>query len=586
MSRNRWLNVLGVVVALAMLAGCATPTPEVIEKVVTKEVEKVVTEIVEVEKEVTKIVAGTPVVEKVVETKVVEKVVTATPEPVPEKPPRPLVVAQNVEPLTLDPHVNYYGYSKIAQRGMYEPLMQFSKPDENCQFDLVPVLATSWEVSEDNKTWTFNLREGVNFADGTPFNAEAVKWNMDRLLALGQVPSSSLAPVVEETRVVDDLTVEVVLKSPWAPFIRDMSYVLFISPTAAKENEKDEDWGQAWLYEHAVGTGPYLLDEWVHGEQVTVVKNPDYWGGWEGKHIEKVIIKIVPDPTTRKVMLIQGDADVVSASTEDLEDLERAAGVVVEPNCAGKSILTFQMKNRGALADPRVRKAIASVFDYQGFADAVMKGRYQPATGPLTPGAEWGADATLPPYQKDMAKAKELLAEAGYPDGLDEPLEVWINTGYMWFQKDVAEILQAGLAELGIELNIVDQGEFSTFFAGSHNPDVEEGPDIFSWSIETWTGDPDLNLRMYHSAYAPPAGMNGSQYSNPEYDALVDAAAAEMDPDKRMDMVQQLEQILIEDQPAIFVCFINRWFTYNEALKNFYTVYGHVGMWWDYYLEE
>jgi peptide/nickel transport system substrate-binding protein len=492
------------------------------------------------------------------------------------------------EQVTMDPDVNFYGYSRIAQRGIYESLLEFSRPSSTCEVDLVPLLATSWTVSADGKTYTFTLRNGVKFSDGTPFDATAAKWNFDRLLKLNQTPASSLAPVIQAVNVVDAQTLQIVLKTAWAPFIRDITYVLMISPTAATANQVNGDLGQKWLYDHAVGTGPYLLQSWTKGQQTNFVANPNYWGGWDGNHIQAVTLRIVPDPTTRKLMLEKGDADLVTdiSSVADLNELKTYPGLVVEPECSGRSIVTFQMKSRGPLADVRVRQAIALAFDYEGFNTGVMKGLYATPSSPLTPGAELYASENLPPFKQDLQKAKQLLTEAGYPNGLSQPLTIWTVSSYLWFEKDASEILQSGLAQLGITLNIVDQSDVSTFLAGAFNADVTKGPDLYGWSIETLSGDPDVNLRMYDSKSIPPAGMNGSFYSNPTYDALLDQSAAELDPAKRADDIHQLEQTLIQDQPAIFFTYMTTYLTYSKNLQGYYRLYSglHDGMWWDYYL--
>ncbi len=504
--------------------------------------------------------------------------VTPTPPPptVPKVLTRPMVVCAPKEAVTMDPHADDYGYSRAIQTGPYEALLRWEEQPDGT-WAPGPNLAKSWEISEDGLEYTFYLEEGVRFGDGTPFNAEAVKWNFERLGALGLQPSSKVYAAVDlKVEAIDEYTVKVTLPEPYAPFIYQMiQNPMFISPTAAEANEKEGDYGehgdyaQAWLYEHAVGTGPYLLQEWLHGERATLAKNPDYWRGWEGNHLESVVIKVVEEEATRMTMLKGGECDLTSEiSSTDLPELEADPNVQVWER-PGIDVLTIQIRPHGPFADKRVRKAIALAFDYDSFVNDILLGRAVAANGPLIP-VEFGWDSTLPPYKRDLEKAKALMAEAGYPDGIEGEQEMWIIPAFMWFLRSEAELLQANLAEIGITVKIVEFGEPAPWWAGVFDPDVEKQPTFFAWNWGGRTGDPDSNLRdMYHSSKRPPNGMNGAFYSNPEVDRLLDEGVKEPDPEKRLAIYKKIQETLIEDQPFLWLAYQKTYNFLSQELKGY-----------------
>ena len=508
-----------------------------------------------------------------------EATLTLPPEPPPTPSKvltRPMVVCAVSEAVTMDPHANDYGYSRTVQTGPYEALLRWEEQPGGT-WAPGPNLAKSWEISDDGLEYTFYLEKGVKFSDGTPFNAEAVRWNFERLGALGLQPSMKVYAAADlRVEVIDDYTVKVTLPESYAPFIYQMiQNPMFISPTAAEAHEEEGDYGehgdyaQAWLYENAVGTGPYLLEEWLHGESATLVKSPDYWRGWEGNHLESVVVKIVGEEATRKMMIQGRECDLTyQLSSTDIPELEADPNVAIWER-PGIDVMTIQTRPRGPFADKRVRKAVALAFDYDSFANDILLGRAVPANGPLIP-VEFGWDSALPPFKRDLDKAKELMAEAGYPDGIEGDQEMWIIPAFMWFLRSEAELLQANLADIGINVKIVEFGEPAPWLAGVFDPDVEKQPTFFAWNWGGRTGDPDSNLRdMYHSSKIPPEGMNGAFYSNPEVDRLLDEGVKEPDPEKRAAIYEEVQRILIEDQPFFWLAYQKTYFFQSKELKGY-----------------
>ncbi|MCL6450084.1 MAG: ABC transporter substrate-binding protein [Acetobacteraceae bacterium] len=499
---------------------------------------------------------------------------------------RPLVYAFHLEAKTLDPHVDDFGYDRVVQSGVYEPLMDY-QPKPDGQWDLAPALAKKWEVSSDARVYTLYLQEGVKFSDGTPFNAAAVKWNFERLLALNKPPADTFRGVKFTIEEVNQYTVRFVLETPRAPFLYDLAWPLMVSPSVMKF-EKNGDRAQEWLQSNALGTGPYLLKEWVKGSHITLVRNPEYWRGWKGKHLNEIVLQFIPDAQTRVLMLQKGDADLAAQikTAPMLDSLRASEGVVVEevPGCTMQS---FIFKLRGPLQDSRVRRALALAFDYEGFCDKVLKGLGRPATGPFA-GVEFGFDSRLPRFKQDLAASRALLAEAGYAGGLPSELQLQIISAFIPQQKDAAQILQSNLAGLGIKLKINDVADVSTYFRSAFDPDLNVGPDMYAWAYATRTGDPDRTMRQFTEDEIPPKGNNGGFYRNARAKELINQAISESNLAKRKQLYYELQKVLIDDPPAMYLAVFNDYICRRAEVKGFdFILAGARGPRWYYmYLEK
>jgi peptide/nickel transport system substrate-binding protein len=476
-------------------------------------------------------------------------------------PAQSLVWAVKTEARGLDPHVYDFDYDAKPQRAAYEPLVDYEATADGGA-RLIGVLAESWEASPDAKVWTFHLQPDVTFTDGTPWNAEAAKFNFERLFAIGQVPATRIPESAwpEDMEVVDDLTLRMTLKNGFAPFIDTLVKKFMVSPTAAQEHEVDGDWGQAWLNENMVGTGPYMLDEWVKGQSISLVRNPDYWQGWEGNHVDRIILRYVPEAATQRLLLEQGD--VVMAEKIAIEDLDAVAqvpGVVVE-EYKKPSLIHLFMVERGPLADVRVREAIAKAFDYDAFVDGVFQGRAVKPRSPL-PSAVW-AWVPQPEVEYDLDAARQLLADAGYADGFS--VKIFTISSFGWFQPQEAQILQAGLKELGIDATIQDHPDAGAYISAVQDP--EQGPVIFAWTFQNSYNDPEDNFRRN---YRSDGSINFIQYSNERVDELIDQGALLVDRDERQAIYDEIQEILWNDYVAVFTAEDLHYITRRESLHGF-----------------
>ena len=470
-----------------------------------------------------------------------------------------LIVANTTDAITADPHVNIYNYSTLLQKGPYEGLILIDQAGT-----IHPRLAASWDISEDGLAYTFHLQEGVSFTDGTPFNAEAVKYNMERLLALGLHGSTYMPKSVTAT-VVEEYVVRLTLEEPYPPFLAGLNTVLMVSPAAAQANEADGDWGQAWLDQHAVGTGPYLLETWEKDQFYRLVQNQEYWQGWDGDHYGTIIVRIVPEQATRVQLLQTGEIDAALEIGDDafLTMLEIDPDIAVNVQPTGE-VVYLRMKNRGALTNPKVRQAMLYIFPYSSFWQDVQRGRGATVHGFIAP-AVFGHDEMLPVQHQDLGRAKELLIEAGYGDGLT--LDLWILSSYLPLMKPVAELFKEAGAKVGITVEIQDLASAGTFLGGAGSPDVNEGPDMFGWGQAPGINSPlTAPLGMWYSLNTPP-GRNYTHYSNPEFDALYVEAARTVDDAARLSLYSEMQELLYQNPPAVPIGTYNRYICTKQGVS-------------------
>jgi len=487
-------------------------------------------------------------------------------------PSKPFVTLTR-EPLTsCDPAVVVDGTAEQLHGTAYEGLLKY----EDGSAKLEPCLAVSYEVSEDGLIYSFKLREGVKFHDGTDFNAEAVVYSYERVKALNLGVASYLKGF---GRAVADgeYQVSLIIEAPNSSFIYGVPWVKIISPTAAKAHEVEGDWAQAWLHEQMVGTGPYMFDRWDPATELVLKRFSDYWGGWEGKHLESIIFKVVAEPATQRMLLEAGDADMIDqVLISDIDIINAKPDLVYNESRVLGTWQIMMNTERPPLSDIRVRKTMSYAFDYEGMLNDVMEGHAFPAHGPIDPELP-EHDNSILVYHKDLDKAKELLAEAGYPDGgftltfaVVQSLQLEISAGLMF---------QADLAKLGINLQIQELAWASML---SNCRDCESGPDMCFLGIGARVPDPNVTFaRGWHTG----GTYDWSCYANPELDAVLDEALCTVDPDKRTELYREAQRMIDDANPAIWVMASSQqnamraWVhgykmnPADEFLTNFYTMW-------------
>ena len=462
--------------------------------------------------------------------------------------PATLVVAVDAAVENLDPATNVewaYGLAPV-----YDTLL---KLDGESTSQTIPWLAESVEPNAKTTEWTARLRPGVVFHDGTAFDANAVKAAITRTATLkgGLGYVWSFDDPDEQMIVEDDTTLR--FSFPYArPFFNVEiagQYGFWIpSPAAAEANSTGpDDQGHEWLQNNPVGTGPYTIERNDPGQEIVFAMFPEYWGGWSGEHFDRVITRTIPESSTRRQLLEQGEADIVWPGTAD-----DTLAVSEDPRFVVTNAPTLVMEyvalgSYGPLADPRARLALNHAFDRQGYLDAVALGTLD-APHSVFPDQLATADTSIQAPAYDPATTRQLLDAAGVPEGTELTYEFFTGFG-----DDVGELLQASLAEVGITLRLVERS-YSAFIADYFSdapPDERSNMYFFSW-WPNFNHPFDWTWVLFHTDAGGSAGGNAGLYSNKEADGLIDGMwNAPIDADLQ-DASSRLQEILtVEDPPWI-----------------------------------
>jgi peptide/nickel transport system substrate-binding protein len=447
-----------------------------------------------------------------------------------------LIVAAEQEPVGYDPHKVPAASSVRVYALVYDSL---TKLDES--LNVIPSLAEKWEVAPDGKTITFTLHKGVKFHNGQEMTAEDVKYSFERILNpdTGAIAKSYFSSV-EAIEAKDPTTIVFKLKNPDAAFIANTaSAFASIVPKGSTDLTKD-----------AMGTGPFKLEKSEPGQYVLLKKNPDYWNKDLPK-VEAIKFQIMKDEAERLAAIRSGKVDISTVSADSAKLLEGKPGVQVKSyQSLEYSYLGINVKKK-PFDDPRVRQAISYAIDRNQIVQTVWKGQAS-LTGPIAPAlTNWALDpAAYPSYKQDIAKAKQLLAEAGYPNGFETVLETAATYPDM---AESAQVLQQQLKAIGINAKI-NQLEWAKYIETWKSKDM-----TLLVGRNTSGVDSDRSMRFF---FHTEGSANVWNYSNPKYDELVVKALQTVDQGERKKLYDQAQQLLVEDAPNLFLA----------SPKNFYAV--------------
>jgi ABC-type transport system substrate-binding protein len=456
--------------------------------------------------------------------------------------------ATGTDALTLDPQfVTDIPTARVVNQ-IFETLVY---PDADGEMQ--GVLATDWSVSEDNLSWTFNLRDGVTFHDGTPFNAEAVKFTFDRIKAEETAaPRASAAEAIASVEVVDEMTVKITTAEPYAPLLAQLSaYNLAImSPSA--EGKLNADYSK-----EPAGTGPFTLGAWTPGERLTLERNEDYWGDKAAS--ASVELTVVPEDSARVLMLMSGETDVISnVPTVMVPKLKGVPGVELVEETGYRTIYVGMNLKTPPFDDLKVRQAVAHAIDTQSLIAGVMTGIGTPGGGlesTVIPGS-----AEIDPYAYDPEKAKALLAEAGHPDGFE--VDFYVPNGRYTNDRQLGEAIQAQLGEVGIKVNL-QSPEF-----GAYTALLREGDKVplFLLGKGSPTGDLDLTLGI---TTASGGTGNYSNYVSEDVDRMIGEQRMAVDPAARKEILGNILQQVYDDVPLIVLYYENQIFGQRDNVTGF-----------------
>jgi len=480
-----------------------------------------------------------------------------------------LVIARPVDALSIDTMLDTTSAGTWVFANINEPLI-----DLNHELEYEPLLATSWEFVEPTRL-RFNLRQGITFHDGTPFDAHAVKFTFDRgLFGEPKAQWASLgASVITGVEIVDDYTIDILTDAPFGPLLRVMSmrYLGIVSPAAVEKY--GEEYGR-----HPSGTGPFKFVEWRTNDRIVLEANEDYWQGRPA--LDKVVFRVIPEESSRMASLRTGEVDLVMKPSP--AELPAFAGdsdfAVYETPGLSVFFIAFNL-DYPPMDDIRVRHAIAHAIDRESIMEHVLEGAAAPAsTSILAPGVFgfYGQDIDQQ-YPYDKKKAIELLSEAGWIDqdgdgvleknGKDLVLPALPCNGRFLRDLDVAEVVEAQLREIGIRIEL-QVFEWATVFSKLRSADFPYALMTVAWN--TTTVDADYTFyALFNSAGVPPDGWNLFRYSNAEVDDLIHLGQITVDQDKRAAIYARAEAILAADAPYVSVYVNKNVSVANANLKGF-----------------
>ncbi len=450
--------------------------------------------------------------------------------------PAEVVIALTDDPPSGDPHKARGSNGGHLLFNLYEGLVELSGDME----DVFPALATDWE-NLDDQTWRFTLRQGVTFHNGETFTAEAVRYSIERLLDPDAVRLNSAFTIIDEVEVVDDYTVIIRTKVPDPIFLPRMTS-LHMVPPGYTSSVSEEEFGQ-----NPVGTGPYQLVQWRRGQELALEVFEDYWG--EHPSVDRLIFKPVPEASTRLAELRAGTADIiVGLNYDEIEALEQDPDLRVEANSGRRTVFINTDRLPGApaeLDDPRVRQAMNHAIDRQLIIDTILSGYGTPLATIYRPDF-FGYDPSLEPFAFDPDLARQLLSDAGYPDGFEigmQTSESIINKGL-----EVSEAIVAMLGDVGIRVNLLPislQAMRETIINGQEDR-KNEPLWMWNWGSPLPDADSPLNGLLLTDGIS-------SFYSEPEMDELINAARGEMDVEQRTEISHRIQEKLYQDPPMIYL---------------------------------
>ncbi|WP_299345583.1 glutathione ABC transporter substrate-binding protein [uncultured Maritalea sp.] len=447
---------------------------------------------------------------------------------------------------TLDPHNSTSNAVASIASGVMQRLIGFDR-----DMNLVPMLAQSWEANDAATEFTFKLRHGVMFHDGTDFNADAVKVNIGRLADQSlNLKRNSMMKVVKSIDVLDEYTVRITLNEPFGAMLATLAHpsIVMHSPKSLAENGMD-------VSKHPVGTGPFMFDSWIPGESYKVTGFSDYWDS-EWPKVDSVTFLTVKEAATSVAMLRADEVQYVDTMPAELVESVRADSKFFVEEIPGITVWTASMNMmKPEFQDVRVRKAFNLAVDKNAFMHVVYSGHGRVPDSPIAPNTAFYSAQT--PYTYDLDKARELMKEAGYENGFK--IEAWARNSTA--ETRMLQFLQQQLSQINVDVEIfpLEPATRSQKVFGKDNKpeEMKHGLLIGGWSPST--GDADWHLRpVYATEGWIPKIYNMGFYSNPDVDAYIAAGLSSADDKVRGDAYAAAQAQIWDDAPVIWLATENK----------------------------
>ena len=476
-----------------------------------------------------------------------------------------LTVAADTEPRDLNPAV-------VASNGVFYVSSKVVEPLAEMSYDgLTPLLATAWEGSEDGKTFTVTLREGVTWSDGEPFTSADVAFSAMEVWKKLQNIGGQIFANLDSVDTPDDLTAVFNFAEP-IPAQLIENAMPAVTAVVPKHLLEGKDIATADYSAAPVGTGPFVFGEHRPGEYYRLTKNENYWG--EGlPYLDQIVYRVLPDAGAKAAALETGDIQLTAFSAVPLTDMARLDAIdgisVIEDGYEGITYnITVEINNETEeLADPKVRQAIAHAIDKDFLVDVVFLGYATPATGPVPPTDTLFYTADVPTYDFDVEKANALLDEAGYPRGADGTRFSLRLRPAPWFEQTRAtgDYVRQALGKVGIDVEIVtaDPGGHIAAVYKEHDYDLAIGSPVYR-------NDPAISTTILYQGGIP-AGVpfaNQYGYDSEEMNEIIARGMTTLDPDERVEVYKEFQALAQEDLPLIFLTHFTFITVARDEVKN------------------
>ncbi|MDU2065444.1 MAG: ABC transporter substrate-binding protein [Sporomusaceae bacterium] len=452
-----------------------------------------------------------------------------------------LIIGMASDLATLDPAVSMDNASWKITYPSYDRLVQYKTVDGKSSTEVEPMAAESWTVSPDGKEWVFKLRKDMKFHDGTPVNAQAVKFSFDRVMKIHKGPADYF-PTLKSVDVVDDYTVKFIMEKPFPPFLYTLATnaASIINPAVMKQ-EKDGDMASNYLANHTMGSGAYDLTEWNNQQNIKLQAVKDYWGGTPA--LQTILVQVIKDVSTQRLQLENGDIDIAeNIPAEQLESLKANNNIQVGEYHSLNANLIYLNNKKAPLDNVKVRQALNYAVDYNGLIQGAIKGKGIQLKSPVPEGL-WGHDASLTGYSTNLDKAKQLLAEAGFAQGLTLKL---LYSDYKPYWESEALLLQDNFSKIGVKLELEKVAW----------PTLREKVDRADFDLCLGVWSPDYADPQFFMTYLYDSRMHGlsgnrSFYKNDKVDNLLRQAEKISDQPERIKLYGEAQKLVLEDAPYI-----------------------------------
>lgn len=456
-----------------------------------------------------------------------------------------IIVSDGAEPKSLDPHSSNDAPSSKVNVQIYDRLVE---QDEN--MSVVPGLAESWE-QPDSKTTIFHLRKGVKFHNGEELKASDVKFSLERMIKSPQ--TSHIVNSISNIEVLDDYTVKVETKEPFGGLLSHLAHSTAVILNEKAVKEAGDNYGQ-----NPIGTGPYKFVSWQSGDRITLEANPDYYLG--ETPIKNLVFKPIVEVANRTIAVETKEVDIAyDIEGMDREKLKNDKNInFIEEPSLSMAYLGFNLQ-KAPFNDIRVRQAIAMAIDTDSIIATAYNGAAKKANSIIGPKV-FGYNKDAKMWKQDIEKAKELLAEAGYPNGFKT--KIWLNDNPV--RRDIAIILQDQLKQVGIDATI-ETLEWGAYLDGTSRGDHE----MFLLGWVSVTGDADYGMYALLSSSCFGGAGNRCFYSNPKVDELLEKARTSTDVEERKALYGEIQEIVQEELPLYTIAYTEQNAALQKNIENF-----------------